>query len=90
MTCRRHADDGGQHTDNTRMMSRSNLNPVHCVSENIACADDVWMTCRRHTDDMLLYQPTWYLSENNSNFLKYLIFLASLLILIFSKMAVLV
>ena len=37
MTCGRCAD--------AQMMSRSNFNPAHCVSENIACADDVWMTC---------------------------------------------
>ena len=36
MTCRRCADDMA---DDARMTSRSNLNPVHCVSENIACAD---------------------------------------------------
>ena len=49
MTCRRCADDMA---DDARMTSRSNLNPVHCVSENIACADDdvdnARMTCGRH------------------------------------------
>ena len=38
----------GQRADDAWMMSRSNLNPVHCVSENIACTDDAWMTCGRH------------------------------------------
>ena len=80
----------GRCADDVQTTSRSNLNPVHCVSENIACADDARMMHGRRADDMLLYQPTWYLCENNSNFLKYLIFLASLLILIFSKMAALV
>ena len=73
--CRRRADDA--------RTSRSNLNPVHCDLEIYLART----TRGRRADDMLLYQPTWYLCENKSNFLKYLIFLASLFILIVSKMA---